>query len=181
MIINGSRFDWVTIKQNGNMMRLRRALDRAGNNTIVTITDAWTAVRAQGRTTLRPRGFIPADAENVHRAQGRSRSISTCVGNACWRAHARQSGEDHPRMRRGAQTVRHGVDVAQGSSPCVGNTRDASYGAVGSIPEDTGNALRHLKPLFLSRVHPRSRGERLKRSSAPLTPGGSSPLARGTR
>ncbi len=72
---------------------------------------------------------------------------------------------------------------ARGSSPLARGTRSSlglGFLTRRFIPARAGNALKSCAGRSLGTVHPRSRGERDSRPSAPDTARGSSPLARGT-
>ena len=112
-------------------------------------------------------GLIPARAGNTLE----QKRVPATRG-----AHPRSRGE-HDRLRHGCR--RHG-----GSSPLARGTLsdDARFTApVGLIPARAGNTRERLLSLWLSRAHPRSRGEHSVVCKSPWTSKGSSPLARGTR
>ena len=122
--------------------------------------------RTDGFGIERPDGLIPARAGNTVHIVPTDRET---------RAHPRSRGEHRwvpPSSRSQA-----------GSSPLARGTPDEPFDCLprrGLIPARAGNTGWGRSKRFLTRAHPRSRGEHSDSTSASARVMGSSPLARGT-
>ena len=111
--------------------------------------------------------LIPARAGNTSRSP-RESSITS--------AHPRSRGE-HPRKRGRSPSYFGSSPLARGTPAAVSlHTRYRRL-----IPARAGNTSTESPPLLAQSAHPRSRGEHGAPSFSRRSPGGSSPLARGTR
>ena len=89
----------------------------------------------------------------------------------------------HPRSRGEHDSYGDKVIKGAGSSPLARGTRHRRHQSPesnGLIPARAGNTLSVACRSYLSRAHPRSRGEHAPRRTRCQRTGGSSPLARGT-
>ena len=110
--------------------------------------------------------------------------IPACAGNTCRRTSARNSWEDHPRLRGEHTHSDSQMPRLIGSSPLARGTRVpvvAEGRNDGIIPACAGNTCAGHQQRHLRWDHPRLRGEHLAPTPGPCPLLGSSPLARGTR
>ena len=111
-------------------------------------------------------GLIPARAGNTNRED-----VVVVVHGA------------HPRSRGEHKLPRLVLSPLVGSSPLARGTLYSFQGVLncgGLIPARAGNTAVRTCRVWLSRAHPRSRGEHFRRPAQRGSAGGSSPLARGT-
>ncbi len=111
--------------------------------------------------------FIPAPAGNTRHYSRRSQPRAV---------HPRTRGEHAFLCMRSAEN--------HGSSPHPRGTRASTFLHCvheGFIPAPAGNTSRACRPLSLSMVHPRTRGEHIVDSACGGTAAGSSPHPRGTQ
>ena len=118
----------------------------------------------------------------LYGAPGR-RFIPACAGNAPTYTAAPVGPTVHPRMRGERPPQEMAERTGYGSSPHARGTRH--FQKTGRrirrfIPACAGNAPFECAPANAAAVHPRMRGERVKRRFVFLAADGSSPHARGT-
>ena len=121
--------------------------------------------RPRGRSLYRCPGLIPAHA-------GKTARMGTTRARP--RAHPRSRGENIGDSLAPINT--------EGSSPLTRGKRSVSSARViviGLIPAHAGKTRQANDPVTLSRAHPRSRGENVKRVLVDWVLSGSSPLTRG--
>ena len=111
------------------------------------------------------------------------RFIPAHAGNSQSAAALAAHHQVHPRSRGEQALSARPLPVQCGSSPLTRGT--GLQVAIGDallrfIPAHAGNSRWHLFGNISSSVHPRSRGEQVRRSFALGNPCGSSPLTRGT-
>ena len=168
---------------------------RAGNTS--------TAWRASGRPTVHPRSrgehtlrtqVSSSGAGSSPLARGTPRAeilVGICrrfiparAGNTGTPCARRARGAVHPRSRGEHLGAQDFAALSSGSSPLARGTPrrgSACPAPQRFIPARAGNTLNGIHAHHLLPVHPRSRGEHCPPSFSPRGPGGSSPLARGTR
>ena len=123
--------------------------------------------RDRGRPRSRWRRFIPASAGNTGGTGG---------GHGVTPVHPRERGEHSPKTPH--------CGVFFGSSPRARGTLLLAHPRgryLRFIPASAGNTRPGLPKVVLAPVHPRERGEHIRRSYLRHLPVGSSPRARGTR
>ena len=118
-----------------------------------------------------------------HPARTRNGLIPARAGNTSRCGHSVRPGRAHPRSRGEHDSYGDKVIKGAGSSPLARGTRHRRHQSPesnGLIPARAGNTLSVACRSYLSRAHPRSRGEHAPRRTRCQRTGGSSPLARGT-
>ena len=132
----------------------------------------------------------PAGSSPLTRGKrsGSSSRVSTSglipahAGKTTTRVIATFSGWAHPRSRGENPGAEHWAGAAPGSSPLTRGKhrrRRPHSAARGLIPAHAGKTTRTPTISPISRAHPRSRGENVRRSGNRVTSVGSSPLTRG--
>ena len=140
----------------------------------------WSAARiARGSSPLArgTRDILQLD-------QLRTRLIPARAGNTSSRKPRGFARTAHPRSRGEHEFNTEGMLRGDGSSPLARGTRQRQQSSRHRrrlIPARAGNTVKTTLPASASAAHPRSRGEHLSTLFRPLSAGGSSPLARGTR
>ena len=113
-----------------------------------------------------------------------ARFIPACAGNAAGRESRACPRTVHPRMRGERPPPRIDPLLDHGSSPHARGTRlRVLHGldVLRFIPACAGNAREACRTMGAAAVHPRMRGERIRRGRSGKLHVGSSPHARGTR
>ena len=111
------------------------------------------------------------------------RFIPAGAGNSCAMSHGTGSLSVHPRWRGEQKRCASGCEADRGSSPLARGTEWAGgYVHISPrfIPAGAGNSAPTCSAVIATPVHPRWRGEQPLIASRASSPGGSSPLARGT-
>ena len=120
----------------------------------------------------------------ANRIRSGFRFIPARAGNTPRGARAPAPGAVHPRSRGEHGGIHSPASFDLGSSPLARGTQarqQRAFTAARFIPARAGNTDRGRPSPRGSSVHPRSRGEHLGLRDVAQPPGGSSPLARGTR
>ena len=147
-------------------------------------------VRGERRGTRRQRCRMIGSSPRARGTRAREdrerlagRFIPACAGNASRPARGAGSGSVHPRVRgeRGGRSA--GPNRSDGSSPRARGTRRPACDPLQPrrfIPACAGNACSPISSTSATAVHPRVRGERVRRLVDAMATVGSSPRARGT-
>ena len=137
------------------------------------------ALASSGSSPL-ARGTQPEPGAVCHHG----RFIPAGAGNTPFGLVASRSQPVHPRWRGEHMPSKVRNEPSYGSSPLARGTRSCrrpDQEVVRFIPAGAGNTPRSDGQKEWCAVHPRWRGEHNTPTTAPAAPGGSSPLARGTR
>ena len=176
---------FLTYPQVHPRIRGEYAVECRGRTTVVGSPPHTRGIRPNPRSAVSRWGFTPAYAGNTQNIFVFRVSFGftpAYAGNTGGRCRTRSAQPGSPPHTRGIHAMAHRDALAEGSPP---HTRGIPVDVLclrdlkGFTPAYAGNTKSSCSANFLSKVHPRIRGEYLQRARAGMSGKGSPPHTRG--